>query len=623
MTGTERMVSTFSIVLLWLTLAPQGYAAGDPLRGKQLAVQCFACHGVDGNSPSPVNPKIGGQHEQYLLLALKAYAGGGRPNSLMSGAVLDKSEQDLEDLAAYFANQKSLTEQSPSRNSPAENGRKVGQKDTAKKPGPPRGPGGPGMAMQFNHGERDSEFTSMLARVRDYARRRQPELNADLCPKIGDDRPDDRDRDNDGLADRFDAAPTDAGEFVADRNDDGYFEICNIRQLSAIASLGTAEGSATTLSFDERRTRSYQLVTDLDADGIPFAPIGNCGPTGNCMRALGQFGYAGVFDGRGHVIRNLLISEPERGGVGLFGVLGATGIVMHLKLENVRVSGRAGVGAVVGSNFGTLYHCEATGEIGGMMAIGGLVGGSGGLVYRGYFSGRVDAKQAVGGLVGDMTGAVFSSAADAEVTGIRGIGGLVGLNTFGSIMDSHATGNIKGSNDTGGLVGVNTDAKVRNSFATGRVTGDSTNIGGLVGFNSQSIIRNSYATGEVGGADAVGGLVGRNKGIVANGYAAGRVSSAGQSGAVVGVVIEGNVTGVYDAASADIGGLTGQSTGWSPEQLPVVKPLKFFCDRNGNGYIDPDERVAENYIWTFDGSQDKPKISCIAGRSQYKKNMTG
>jgi hypothetical protein len=258
-----------------------------------------------------------------------------------------------------------------------------------------------------------------------------------------------------------------------------------------------------------------------------------------------------------------------------------------------------------------------------MMAIGGMVGGSGGLIYRGHFSGRVDAKQAAGGLVGDMTGAVFNSAADTEVTGIRGIGGLVGLNTFGSVLDSYATGTVKGSNDIGGLVGVNTDAKVRNSFATGRVIGDSTNIGGLVGFNSQSIIRNSYATGDVSGADAVGGLVGRNNGLVANVYATSRVSSAGQSGAVVGFVVEGDVAETYDADSSDLGGLTGQSTGWSPDQLPVVKPQQYFCDRNGNGFIDPDERVADNYIWAFRGSQERPKISCIVGRSYGKKDMTG
>ena len=77
---TERNVGLFSIILLWSVFVSIVHAAGDPVRGKQLAVQCFACHGVDGNSPSPVNPKIGGQHEQYLLLALKAYVNGTRPN---------------------------------------------------------------------------------------------------------------------------------------------------------------------------------------------------------------------------------------------------------------------------------------------------------------------------------------------------------------------------------------------------------------------------------------------------------------------------------------------------------------------------------------------------------------
>ena len=565
------------------------FAAGDPVRGKQLAVQCFACHGEDGDSPSPVIPKIGGQHAQYLLLAMQAYVGGARPNSLMSGAVLDKSEQDLEDLAAYFS------------------ARQVARSEDA--PKNPKLPG-PGMAMQFDHGERDSEFTSMLARARDYEERRAAEPDETLCRAFDANAPIDRDRDGDGLPDRFDAAPADAGEFVADRNEDGYFEICNIRQLAAIATLGQSDGASTTLAFDTRRTRSYQLVTDLNAAGIAFEPIGNCGPTGNCMRALGRFGYSGVFDGRGHVIRNLSISAPERGGVGLFGVLGASGIVMHLKLENVRISGRAGVGAIVGSNFGTLYECSATGETSGMMAIGGIVGGSAGLVYAGYFSGRVDAKQAAGGLVGDMTGAVFRSAAEAEIAGTRGIGGLVGLNTFGSVLDSYATGTVSGSNDIGGLIGVNTDAKVRNSYATGRVLGDSTNIGGLVGFNSQSIVRNGYATGDVSGADAVGGLVGRNKGVVTNGYAVGSVTGVGETGDVVGVSLEGTMSGTYSATTANPVSLTGEATGWAPDAPPASKPMQFYCDRNGDGFIAVEERTAANYVWNFGGPASRPEIRC-------------
>jgi mono/diheme cytochrome c family protein len=41
-------------------------AKGDADRGKRLARDCFACHGPDGYSPSPINPKIGGQHERYI-----------------------------------------------------------------------------------------------------------------------------------------------------------------------------------------------------------------------------------------------------------------------------------------------------------------------------------------------------------------------------------------------------------------------------------------------------------------------------------------------------------------------------------------------------------------------------
>ena len=79
------------------------------------------------------------------------------------------------------------------------------------------------------------------------------------------------------------------------------------------------------------------------------------------MRALGEFGFAGVFDGQGHVISGLQVALPERGGVGLFGVLGESGVILKLTLTGARVTGRAGVGALVGSNFGVVYDCEASG----------------------------------------------------------------------------------------------------------------------------------------------------------------------------------------------------------------------------------------------------------------------
>lgn len=590
------------LILLTAGLPNAAAAAGDPVRGKQLAAQCFACHGVDGDSPSPVNPKIGGQHEAYLLLALKAYADGQRPNSLMSGAVLDKSEQDLRDMAAYFASQPVAGAASAA--APVDGAGKQGG-------GPPPRPAPVG----FDRGERDAEFTGMLARAHSLHSpgSLKETLNNRICamPSRAD-----GDRDGDGLADRYDAAPDDADEFVADANGDGRYEICNAPQLQAIATLGSGDGAATGLSAEQRRRRSYQLARDVDASGIDFAPIGNCGPTGNCMRALGEFGFAGVFDGRGHVIRNLRIDAQERGGVGLFGVLAESGVVMNVILENASVSGRAGVGSVVGSNFGVVYRCESTGSTAGAMAIGGLVGGSAGLVYDSSFDGKVAGKQAVGGLVGDMTGGVYKSRAAGEIAGTRGIGGLVGLNTFGSVRDSWSAMAVVGSNDVGGLVGVNTDAKVRNSYAVGDVAGDSNNIGGLVGFNSQSTVRNSYATGDVTGADAVGGLIGRNNGFVGNSFAAGTVTGEGQTGQVIGFLLEGDVVGTFaggSSAAVDVAMLTGDSTGWAPEVLPAVGPLAFYCDANGNGYVDPDEFERDNYVWDFGGAQDLPAIRCAAG----------
>ncbi len=80
--------------------------AGDAARGKEKSAACAACHGADGNSPAPAFPRIGGQHEDYLLNALHSYKKGTRKNAIMGAQVGALSDQDMADLAAYFASQK-------------------------------------------------------------------------------------------------------------------------------------------------------------------------------------------------------------------------------------------------------------------------------------------------------------------------------------------------------------------------------------------------------------------------------------------------------------------------------------------------------------------------------------
>lgn len=83
--------------------ATLAHAAGDPVAGKEKAAPCFACHAENGISVQPIYPHIGGQYADYLLHSLKEYKAGTRQNAIMQGMVAALTEQDMQDLAAYFA----------------------------------------------------------------------------------------------------------------------------------------------------------------------------------------------------------------------------------------------------------------------------------------------------------------------------------------------------------------------------------------------------------------------------------------------------------------------------------------------------------------------------------------
>lgn len=101
------------IVSLLLTLgitgvavAAEGPLKGDATAGQAKAAVCGACHGPDGNSPAPNFPKLAGQGERYLTKQLHDIKDGKRTVLEMTGLLTNLSDQDLADLAAYFANQK-------------------------------------------------------------------------------------------------------------------------------------------------------------------------------------------------------------------------------------------------------------------------------------------------------------------------------------------------------------------------------------------------------------------------------------------------------------------------------------------------------------------------------------
>ena len=80
-------------------------AAGDAEAGKNKSAVCGACHGADGNSMIPNFPKLAGQVEAYTVKQLKDIKSGDRVVPEMAGIVPGLSEQDMADLAAYYASQ--------------------------------------------------------------------------------------------------------------------------------------------------------------------------------------------------------------------------------------------------------------------------------------------------------------------------------------------------------------------------------------------------------------------------------------------------------------------------------------------------------------------------------------
>ncbi len=99
------------LTLLSFGCAPLALAqsSGDPAAGERKASMCAGCHGIPGYRnayPAYSVPKLGGQHPQYIVSALKAYQGKGRAHPTMQAIAAGLSDQDMADLAAYFAGTK-------------------------------------------------------------------------------------------------------------------------------------------------------------------------------------------------------------------------------------------------------------------------------------------------------------------------------------------------------------------------------------------------------------------------------------------------------------------------------------------------------------------------------------
>jgi len=99
------MLGSFLGILAGICASALSRADGSVEEGQSKATACIACHGPNGNSSNPEWPNLAGQNETYTKRQLQAFKSGARKDPLMTPMATGLSEDDMDDLAAYFAQQ--------------------------------------------------------------------------------------------------------------------------------------------------------------------------------------------------------------------------------------------------------------------------------------------------------------------------------------------------------------------------------------------------------------------------------------------------------------------------------------------------------------------------------------
>jgi cytochrome c553 len=99
------MLGSFLGILAGICASALSLAEGNVQEGQSKSTACVACHGATGTSPNPEWPSLAGQHETYIKRQLQAFKSGARKNPLMTPMATGLSDDDMDDLAAFFAQQ--------------------------------------------------------------------------------------------------------------------------------------------------------------------------------------------------------------------------------------------------------------------------------------------------------------------------------------------------------------------------------------------------------------------------------------------------------------------------------------------------------------------------------------
>ena len=363
---------------------------------------------------------------------------------------------------------------------------------------------------------------------------------------------------------------------------------------------GTAEDPykiSTVADWQELSTASidwdkfFILTDNLDLKTITLTPIGQ---------------FTGEFDGNSHEIQNIVINQPGRNNIGLFGNLGSGGNIQNLSILNANIFGQTIVGSLVGVNSGNISSCNATGIVSGISYVGGLVGKNSGTMVG--CSATTDSKGSgnyLGGLVGYNDGNVITCHANGAVNGSGTyVGGLAGYNN-NNVASCYTNCNLTSTGDwLGGLIGRN-EADIKQSFTNGVISGND-NIGGIVGRNSGNVI-SCYTIGDITGKSYLGGIAALNSGSIITCYTSGNIIGGGD---YLGGIVATNQSGSVNSSYA-IGTITGKDyvgglVGWNDNNSKVISCYSIaYVEGTGDnlgGLIAGNAGVVTSCFWDLDAS---------------------
>ena len=245
---------------------------------------------------------------------------------------------------------------------------------------------------------------------------------------------------------------------------------------------------------------TFELMSDINMQGVAFRGIGNGGADGSDMSKM----FKGSFNGNQHVISNLAINTSEDD-FGLFVI--SMGDINSVGLENVNITG-GNVAGLVLQNMGNINSCYVTGDItsnGDEKAIGGLVGMNAGNISRSYSECDIAATGEafyVGGLTGVTLGGIIDNCYSlGNVSGNSSVaycGGLLGsasnIMSQPIINNSYSGAEVSNARHVGGFIAINIgSASINNCYTNSIISGSNPIEGAFIGYcDSNLIINNSY-----------------------------------------------------------------------------------------------------------------------------------